>query len=323
MNIGFYIKWDKFSINSKGNVIGDELWGEALCKSITKQFKDIKAELYAPNYLPKTKLDIIIYLNDIEPIKSLANKHVLYLQNGYGEEAKKLLINLMKNNYDGYIFFAKKLQQIFQDLDTKTNSLYLPFGVDTDVFYPREIKQEYEFDCSYIGNDIKGEEATMKYLYPAINYNFGLFGNWKISKHRFKIWKNFAHKAPYKTPFEKVSKGKIPQEDVPLLYSSTKINLNCTIQSCIDWDVVTLRTYEVLACKGFLITDIVPSAFATMKDCMVFTTGGDDLRDKIDYYLGHETERKRISQEGYEYVVKNASIDARAEELINYIKGIK
>jgi len=323
MKIGFYIKWNKFSLSSKGNVIGDELWGEALCRSINKMYKSGTAELYAPNYLPKEKLDIMIYLNDTEPIENYAQKHVLYLQNGYGEEAEKLLKNLIKNNYEGYIFFSKKLQKIFHEICNDTKSLYLPFGADTDLFYPREKKREYDFDCAYVGNDIKGEEATMKYIYPAVEYNFGLFGNWEVKKHKIKFWKNFSRKPIYKKIFERISRGKIPQEELPFLYSSAKINLNCTLPICIEWDVITLRTYEILACRGFLISDIVPSAFEQMRECMVFTTGGDDLREKIKYYLNHEDERKRIADNGYEYVLNNASISARAKQLIQYLEGIQ
>jgi spore maturation protein CgeB len=322
MKIGFYIKWDKNSLNSKGNVIGDELWGESLSKSIKNQFEDIQCELYAPNFLPKKKLDILIYLNDTKPNHYLAKKHVLYLQNGYGEEAENLIREFVKFNYDGYIFFSKRLQEIFKYLVPNKKSIYLPFGVDTTLFYPRDKNPDFEFDCAYIGNDIKGEDATMKYLYPAINFNFGLFGNWKIYRHKKKFWKNFERKAPYKKMFEKISRGKIDKEDVPVLYSSAKINLNCTLQDCIDWDVITLRTYEVLACKGFLITDIVPSAFETMQGCIVFTTGGNDLKEKIRFYLENKEEREKIAEKGYEYVIKYCSIDERAKELINYIKGV-
>jgi spore maturation protein CgeB len=322
MNIGFYIKWDKYSIKSKFNVIGDELWGEALCKSINKQFIDISAELYAPNYLPSAKLDFLIYLNDSEINQALADRHILYLQNGYGEEAEEIIKNLVKYNYDGYVFFSRKMQEIYEKKYKRVDSLYLPFGVDLEMFYPRKTDPSYSFDCSYIGNDIKGEEATMKYIYPAVNFNFGLFGNWKIRRARFKIWENFYKKAPYQKVFEKLSRGKIAQENVPYLYSSTKINLNCTLQSCIDWNVITLRTFEVLACKGFLITDSVPSAQETMKEFMIFTTGGTDLIDKITYYLLHEEERKHIAQKGYEYVIQNCSIDAISKELIQYMKGI-
>ena len=106
-----------------------------------------------------------------------------------------------------------------------------------------------------------------------------------------------------------------------MLYSSSKINLNCTQQTCIDWDVITLRTFEVLACRGFLISDIVPSARETMQGCMVFTTGGRDLTEKIRYYLDHEDERLAIAQRGYEFVRNSATIDVRARELVGFLKA--
>jgi spore maturation protein CgeB len=195
----------------------------------------------------------------------------------------------------------------------------LPFGVDLNAFSPKEPSERYAHEVAYVGNDIKGNEATMRYLYPAVDFEFGLYGNWKFSRAKYKIWKNWLQ-PPYKKVFEKISQGRIPQEDVPLLYSSAKINLNCTLQSCIDWDVITLRTYEVLACKGFLITDIVPVAQETMPDCMIFTEGGAHLKEQIAYYLSRDNERRQIAQAGYEYVVHNASVEARARELMEYIR---
>ncbi len=319
MKIGFYIQWNKNSLNSTKNVLGDELFGESLCK-VLRKIKGVKqVELYAPNYKPKEKLDVMIYLNDNEIIKNFAHKHILYWQNGFGGNADEKLTSLYSRNYDAYIFFSYKLLKIHQKKGY--NGLYLPFGVDLEFFFPREKEDRFEFDVAYVGNDIKGKDATMKYLYPAIEYNFGLFGNWRISK--FKIWDNLKKRAPYRKKFEKISKGKIPQEDVPKLYSSAKINLNCTLQSCIDWNVITLRTYEILACKGFLITDIVPIAKEQMEGCMVFTTGGKDLKEKINYYLNNPSEREKIANRGYEYVIENASIEACAKKLIDYLKELQ
>ena len=103
MNIGFYIKWDKHSINSSGNVIGDELFAESLCKSINKQFNSIFAELYAPNHLPAEKLDVIIYLNDSPPNEKFAKYHILYLQNGYEDNLELIINRSLALEYDGYI----------------------------------------------------------------------------------------------------------------------------------------------------------------------------------------------------------------------------
>lgn len=321
MKIGFYIKWNKHSLHSKANVIGDELFSESLCRALRKLPDVSDAQLYAPNCMPDNLLDIMIYLNDTEPNSKWAKKHILYFQNSYGDKMEEMLTKFQKINYDGYVFFSKQLLEVHQASGYK--GLFLPFGVDLDIFYPREKEEEYIFDVAYVGNDIKGANRTIRYLYPAIKYNFALFGNWKIPRARFRFWRNFKKLPPYKRIFEKISRGKIPQEKMPVLYSNTKINLNCTTQACVDWDVVTLRTYEILACKGFLISDRVKSAEKELKGCLVFTDGGDDLIEKIDYYLKNKEERERIAQRGYEYVTKDVSIEARAKELYEYIRGLK
>ena len=322
MNLGFMIKWNKGSLNSKyGNVIGDELLGESLCAAINRTIPECHAQLYAPNYLPTNKLDVMIYLNDIEPIDDYAKIHVLYLQNGgYGETAEALLNRFKNYGYDGYIFFSNKLLELHKNAGGQ--GFFLPFGVDTTLFHPCQPKPIYSHEVAYVGNDIKGEAATTKYLYPAVDFDFGLYGNWSLPKPRLRFWKRWQKLPPYKKAFETLSKGKMPQADVPVLYSSAKINLNCTLQDCIEWDVITLRTYEVLACKGFLITDVVPIAKKTMQDCMVFTNGGEELKEQIAYYLAHDKERQEIAQNGYDYVMQHGSIEARAQELINYLESL-
>jgi spore maturation protein CgeB len=260
----------------------------------------------------------MVYLNDIKPIAEHAKNHVVYLQNGgYGEAAISLLERLTGYGYDGYVFFSNKLLALHQDKGG--TGLFLPFGVDTNFFRPMPAQLDYSHEVAYVGNDIKGEAASTKYLYPAVNFEFGLYGNWARPKSRFKFWNNWKAVSLYQKTFEKLSRGKIPQVDMPVLYSSAKINLNCTLQDCIDWDVITLRTYEVLACRGFLITDAVPIAKQRMDGCMVFTDGGAELKAQISYYLAHEKERNEIAENGYNYVLKHASVEARAKELVNYL----
>ena len=321
MNIGLYLKWNKGSLNNnKGNVLGDELYAESLVKALLDTNGVTSADVYAPNYIPKLKLDVMIYLNDTLPIEGVAHRHVLYMQNAYGDGSDVQLKSFQKIGYDGYIFISNTLLSMHRELGC--SGIYLPFGVDTSIFYPRKKQENYMFDVAYIGNDIKGKKRTEKYLLPAVKYNFGLFGNWKIPKARFRIWKNLKKHDAYKYVFKKISKGRIDQEDVPILYSSTKINLNCTAQDCVDWDVITLRVYEVLACKGFLITDRVPLAEKNLHDCVVFTDGGKDLEEKIEFYLNKPNAREQFSENGYQYVLEKASISARAKELYKYLESI-
>lgn len=158
---------------------------------------------------------------------------------------------------------------------------------------------------------------TNRFLRPALEFDFALYGNWFLP-NPCEVWKN----EPYQLYFAQISRGKIPQEDVPALYSTTQINLNCTAQGIIDWDSVTLRTYEVLACKGFIISDGSPAMIEELSDYVVFTDGYCDLRDKIRYYLKHPEERTPYVEKGYNYVRKHATIEARAAELMQFLSTL-
>ncbi len=320
MKIGFYIQWPKDSINSKGNVLGDELIGDAIVRALRKLPEVEQCELYAPNHLPDRPLDIMVYMNENDPVKEWARRHVLYMQNAYGDGSDAVLRKFQSRHYDGYAFISERLLQLH--LADGLGGIFLPFGVDIGTFRPVLKERRYTFDVAYVGNDIKGEDRTVRYLSPATAFDFGLYGNWVIAKARFRFWRNWKKLPSYKKLFEKLSRGKIPQADVPILYSSSHIILNCTAQDCVDWDVITLRTLEVLACKGFLITDRVAVAEKELAECVVFTDGGDDLVKKIRYYLDHPEERERIALKGYQYVMENATIDRRAEKLFAYLKEI-
>lgn len=321
LRIGFYLMWDKGSLSTEStNVVGDELYAESLAKAMRNSGKVGAAEVYAPNYLPTEPLDVMIYMNNTPPEPRWARKHFLYMQNAYGEGSELALRKFHTVGYDGYAFISARLLRLHQQAGQQ--GIFLPFGVDLSVFSPRVPDLNFEFDVAYVGNDIKGEARTTAYLVPGLKFNFGLFGNWKIPRARYRIWRNWRRRPAYAYKFEKLSRGKIPQEKVPVLYSSARINLNCTAQDCVDWDVITLRTFEVLACKGFLITDRVPSAERELEGCVAFTDGHADLTAKIEHYLAHERERREIAEAGYNYVCRFASVEARCLELLEYLERI-
>ena len=323
LKIGLYLMWSKGSLTRKqGNVLGDELIAESLCRVLRQMPAVAEAELYAQNYLPKEKLDIMIYFNITPPVPDWADKHVLYMQNGYTKNclSSSGSLNMMKYfhtlGYDAYMFISKGLLELHRQSNPKP-ALFLPFGADTSVFYPRARDDRFKCEVAYIGNDIKGKERTTDFILPALDFDFALYGNWQIPFTN-EVWKNY----PYQLYFAQKSRGKIPQEDVPTLYSTAQINLNCTLQDCIDWDVITLRTFEILACKGFVISDGSPAVIKELSDCVVFTEGGYDLQEKIRYYLAHPEERAAYAERGYNYVLKHATVEARASKLMEFLLTI-
>ena len=316
MKIGMFIHWPLGSLRApRGNVLGDELYATSLARAL--RATGAEADVYGPNKIPEAQLDWLIHFNESRPVRTMARRHLLYLQNAYGEGADKKLRQLRTFRFDGYAFISRKLLDLHRE--DGFEGLFLPFGVDTSEFHPKPLDPRFEVEVAYVGNDIKGRSRTEAYLLPAADFDFALYGNWN-AKLGLRFWRR--RKLEYQKIFAKISRGKIAQEDVPALYSSAKINLNCTAQDCVDWDVITLRTLEVLACKGFLISDRVPSAETLLGGGIVFTSGRDDLQDKIAYYLSNEVERRAIAKTGYNYVVTNASISVTANKLLGYLESL-
>ena len=107
--------------------------------------------------------------------------------------------------------------------------------------------------------------------------------------------------------------------EMPLVFRDSKINLNMTIPNIKSG--VPLRIYDILGAGGFCLTNFqaeLPMQFENGKH-MVWYYSNEDLYDKVDYYLKHEDERKRIAEAGREFVHENCSYKNRIVEMLDCI----
>ncbi len=94
-------------------------------------------------------------------------------------------------------------------------------------------------------------------------------------------------------------------EETPAIYAHSKINLNLFNIQCVNSP--TIRMFDVMACGGFLLTEYRPfmdDFFETGTHLDVFRTT-KELTEKVNHYLHHEDERKRIAQKGQEFILAN------------------
>lgn len=109
-------------------------------------------------------------------------------------------------------------------------------------------------------------------------------------------------------------------EEMPKVFRESKINLNMTIPNIKSG--VPLRVYDILGAGGFCISNFqaeLPMYFENEKH-LVWYYNQRDLFEKVDYYLHHDTERARITREGYEHVKRNCTYDIRIKEMLKEIK---
>jgi len=328
MKIGFYIKWAiKFDpLSKRRNILGEKCYADSYCKYLKRIDGVESVDVYAVDCPPQQKVDVMIYMNDTPPNPLWADKHVLFLQNFYKEGSDEKMRELYGLGYDGYVFFGDKLFEKHPSDLPKALLSYI--GIDEEIFYPRQKDPALEFPVTYVGNDIKGEQRTVRYVLPATQIEgFALYGNWYLPSDDYipwwkfrRLWKRHLKMKnevrPYQKVMRKFCRGNMLNEKLPELYSNAKIVLNCTGEDSVGIGMINMRPLEVFACKGFLLTDYLPKK---LEGCAVLTEGGDDLLEKIDYYLKNPQQREEIAQRGYQWYMDNARGSQMVKELYDYL----
>ena len=106
---------------------------------------------------------------------------------------------------------------------------------------------------------------------------------------------------------------------MPYIFHHSKINLNLTIPNIENG--IPLRTFDILASGGFLLTDYrqeVCKQFENGKELVVFD-GIKDLINKTEYYLTHPEERIQIARNGQKKVQQLHQYKNRLTEILHTI----
>jgi len=107
--------------------------------------------------------------------------------------------------------------------------------------------------------------------------------------------------------------------EMPKVFNQSKINLNMTIPNIKSG--VPLRIYDILGAGGFCLTNFqaeLPMFFENEKH-LVWYYNNEDLYDKVDFYLKHDSERQRIAAAGQEYARMACTYEARIKEMLEQI----
>ncbi len=99
-------------------------------------------------------------------------------------------------------------------------------------------------------------------------------------------------------------------------YASTAINID--INRLYQPDIVTLRTFEVAACGGFLLTEAnteIAGLFNIGHEIIVYRNL-DDLREKILYYQDRPQERAKIAASFHKRFMEDHRLDQRLVEMM-------
>ncbi len=215
-------------------------------------------------------------------------------------------ISVIAPSYDFFFspdhYILKKLREMGLN-----NSFYLPFSVNP-IFKDPPFGESREYNISFVG-------AYDKDLYP----NREKFLN-SVKDLGLHVWGTDTWKD---TELKDVFHGRTVSSQRYDIYKKSKIVID------INWNNLpaegtSLRPFEVGYCGACLFSDLVrldvSRIFEEGKEFVAFHDERD-LREKIQYYLAHDSEREVIARACYEKVIKDHTYTARMRHMFEIIKN--
>lgn len=199
---------------------------------------------------------------------------------------------------------------------------YVPHGYSDEVFQPvfdSLSDQGYLFDVLYMGNHSPYKQRWLERLLElSPGLKLGVAGNrWREQKSPLKIARSSML-------------GEVRGLSLAKIIQSSRVNIALHFgKSESGWeDLVSTRTFEIPACKGFMLhidNPEIRDLFNVGKEIDVFSSP-EDLHEKIQYYLARPDQRLDMIEHAFARAVPAYGYSCRAAEidrLIRHMDGVK
>ncbi len=192
------------------------------------------------------------------------------------------------------------------------NALYLPLAALPSVHKPLSLTsvemKRFGADLSFMGAGYPNRRAAFRHF----------------TNRDFKIWGTEWEGDAQLAPLVQMNGARVSPEDTVRIYNATRINLNLHSSVRADQlvsggDFVNPRTFEIAAAGAFQLVDrrtLLPELFAG--DELATFGSFEELREKIDYFLPREEERKAYAQRGQERALKDHTYQKRMRTLLDF-----
>jgi glycosyltransferase involved in cell wall biosynthesis len=173
---------------------------------------------------------------------------------------------------------------------------FLPFGVDPHIFHSAAPWSNRPIDVAFVGGRssiYSIREARMQHLEAELK------GKRKLSFHK-----------------------KVFLAELNSLYGKSKIVFNHTADQI---KALNMRIFEGLGCGALVLTDYAPEQEMLFQDKTHFVVyhSGEELLEKVQYYLNNPEEAQIIAQTGQHYVRRFHTYEHRAEQIMNWMKKLR
>jgi hypothetical protein len=247
---------------------------------------------------------VIIYSKDLplqvmETIKGCYKTAIFYPDMTVPVDEKLLQHAILSD----YLFITNKGQLPELKSSGVKHPVFCMHGCDRDEHrITHTSRQKWSSDVAFIGK-------------PSFDYRIELL---KLIDNKFNLkawggmWKDYGLTC--------LKKNIYPKEFSKICFAS-KIIIGCDFRHDITC-YFSNRTWIVLGCGGFLLTNYVPELETVFKKGvhLEWYKSKAECLDLISFYLKHEDKRKKIAGTGYEFSHANRTYDVVMNEMVSYIE---
>lgn len=173
-------------------------------------------------------------------------------------------------------------------------AIFLPFAADTQLYQPVKaamLTQDLAHEVTFIGTWRLEREQLLEQL---TDFDLRIWGSdyWKSRVRRDSSLKQaWGGRALVGAEFCQAG-------------AQSKIHLN--MLDAVTWPGPNMRTFELPACGAFALTERTEAVLEIFKEdeTIVCFASAAEARDKIEYYLRHDDQRRKIAQAGHEFVTQ-------------------
>jgi len=195
----------------------------------------------------------------------------------------------------------------------------LLLAADKTLIFP-EYDDQFRAAVSYVGTYLPDKKAFIEeYVLPLKKkYDLKLYGqDWsQLDRHLGFLQKVGQY---LNIPgLRSLQKPKLQLEDERRIYSSSSVLINIHEEYQKKYGDINERTFKVLCSGGLLVSDNVPtlSKYFTVGKELVIAQSRDDWFEKIEYYVAHPSEGKKIGQAGRKKVLSKHTYHHRVEQIL-------
>ncbi|HUC01312.1 MAG TPA: glycosyltransferase [Candidatus Paceibacterota bacterium] len=203
---------------------------------------------------------------------------------------------------------------------------FVPHAADATRYFPGEPEDRFRCDIAFLGSFYTQKRPQFEELLLPLmkKYHVRIYGSgWTISGKLLRVVSGVARRLRIEWLVKLANKNRITisMDDERTLYASAKIcvNIHEYYRDGTTKGFSNEREFKLPASGGFEISDYVPGMerYFDLGKEIVAVRSKEEWFEKIDYYLRHDEERKKIQEEGTARVLRDHTYAHRVDQLLS------